>query len=142
MLARINGAVTPLPGLARGSRAAIDAPGARPPAVLTAGVQCGMRGAMPASEGNTPKIHHADSRALPVVLALNGILPPAQKHSGRRRALRELFNNRVTWRGVQHWMAGRRKPPQWARDTIIAAHEAKARHHQHLASLLKEKAPN
>ena len=34
--------------------------------------------------------------------------------TGRRKRLLAMLDNRVTWREVQHWFAGKRPLPQWA----------------------------
>ena len=35
-----------------------------------------------------------------------------------RAKLRRLFQDRVTSEAIDHWRAGRRHPPQWARDIV------------------------
>ena len=86
--------------------------------------------------------HAAKPPALRLVLAINAVLPPPTRGSGRRRAMLELFNNRVTWQAVQHWLAGRCAMPDWAIDSLAKANREKRQHHEHIEALLKEKAPN
>ena len=42
------------------------------------------------------------------------LLVPNNNH----RALRAVFDNRVTVRAIRHWRKGRRRIPQWARDCL------------------------
>lgn len=50
----------------------------------------------------------------------------ALEPSGSRRAIRALFDNRVTWHAIQHWRNGRRIIPQWAVDMLTPRLRAKA----------------
>lgn len=56
------------------------------------------------------------TRASPPIVAAIRVLAP----SGSRRDIRALFGNRVHWPCIHHWLKGRRKPPQWAVDCLLA----------------------
>jgi len=88
-----------------------------------------------------PKIHTTSLPLTLVVRAIEPLVPAAKVGSGRRQSLQALFDNRVKWRAIQHWLRGRRTMPDWARDKLKREHEARALEHAHIAALLtKEKA--
>lgn len=51
--------------------------------------------------------------APPFAMALYRLVP-----SQRHREIQALLGNRVTRQAIQHWLKGRRAPPQWARDIV------------------------
>jgi hypothetical protein len=52
-----------------------------------------------------------------------------------------LLGNRVSWKLVQAWAAGFRKPPAWANELMARHLEQKARHMLWIASELRKEKP-
>lgn len=78
--------------------------------------------------------------------AINRLVPPPVAGLGRRKALLELFDNRISWRGIQHWLSGRAAIPHWAAEMVDAKLQNVNSAIEHERAMLqlraKEKAPN
>ena len=66
---------------------------------------------LPLNKIDTPRL--VATKKPPIDLALRRLVP-----TGSRAQIRALFGNRVTWGAIQHWRAGRARPPQWAVDCL------------------------
>lgn len=64
-------------------------------------------------------------------------LPPPKRGSGRRRAMLEMFGNRVTRKAIRHWCQGKRKPPQWVLEVMEHGARNDVAERLHVASLLR-----
>lgn len=65
------------------------------------------------------EIHSAGLPGASVTQILNRILPPPIQGYGRRQAMLELFEGRVTRQAIINWRKGRRAIPDWARAILI-----------------------
>lgn len=77
--------------------------------------------------------------------AIDALFPIATLYIGRRKSLAALFGYRASLSAIKHWCRGRRRPPQWAIDTLLGAIETRLRELEHVRALLiaskKEKGP-
>ena len=67
--------------------------------------------------------------------------PTPGSYPGRRASVLALLGNRVSWKLVQAWAAGFRKPPAWANELMARHLEQKARHMLWIASELRKEKP-
>jgi hypothetical protein len=54
-------------------------------------------------------------------------IPYRLSRDGRRAAMLAVLDNAATWGQIKHWRAGRRRPPQWAIDTLAKKIERRVR---------------
>jgi hypothetical protein len=91
-------------------------------------------------EGIAPRYQVSGKRPPPVALAFergNALLFPDRRTvPSRRRTMLALYRS-VTRQALQNWMAGRRRPPQWAIALLLGEIEKRISALEHVRALLR-----